>query len=220
MHHATSGSGPRPNRRRRAAIALAAVAGAALQLAAPARARACSCTLPLPPEQAAARAAAVFEGRTYGVHREGNRVRYAFEVTRVWKGDVGAKVDIWTASHSAACGRGYDTGVAYIVYAHELPGGLLGDGLCSRTRPSANATDDLQVLGIAGGPATPPAMVIGDGPAVEPPRIETAPPPVAPRRRGCSVDANASAPLALLALLACSARRRRPRRTHPSPKPP
>ncbi|MBX7084091.1 MAG: hypothetical protein K1X88_33085, partial [Nannocystaceae bacterium] len=197
-------------------IALAAVAGAALWLAAPARARACSCTLPLPPEQAATRAAAVFEGRTYGVHREGNRVRYAFEVTRVWKGDVGAKVDIWTASHSAACGRGYDTGVAYIVYAHELPGGLLGDGLCSRTRPIANATDDLQVLGVAGGPATLTPLVSGDGPAIEPPRIETAPPPVASRRRGCAVDTWTDAPpalLALLALLARPLRRRRPRRS-------
>ncbi len=180
-----------------------------IALLAPRAVHACSCAPPSPPELAAARAAAVFEGRTYGVHRENGKLRFSFEVTRVWKGAIGSTVDIWTASNSAACGRGYEAGVSYLIYAHELPGGQLGDGMCSRSRPTHSATEDLAALGGGSEPQRPQADP-GERPAVEPPRIETAPPPLAtPRSRGCAID-GPTRPLAplFLALVVASARRR------------
>lgn len=189
-------------------VAACALLTTSLALVTPRAAHACSCAPPSPPEIAIARAAAVFEGRTYGVHRENGKLRFSFEVLRVWKGSLPSTVDVWTASDSAACGRGYEAGVSYVIYAHELPGGQLGDGMCSRSRPTTSATEDLAVLGGSHEPQraqTDP----GERPAVEPPRIETAPPPLAtPPSRGCAI-AGPPTPLGVLVLALVVARSRR-----------
>lgn len=171
----------------RAAISGAAIV--AVAWSAPSVARACSCAPPRPPVEAAQSASVVFEGRTFGVTREGGQNRFTFEVLRVWKGEVPQSVQIWSASHSAACGRAFETGLPYLVYAHDLPGGLLGDGLCSRTRPVANAAEDLELLGAGHAPSRPPGAGAPDSPSLEPPRIEpvardTAP---SPSKRGCAI---------------------------------
>jgi len=174
---------------------------------APSIARACSCAPPRPPLEAQQAAAVVFEGRTFAVAREGAQNRFSFEVLRVWKGELPTNVQIWSASQSASCGRAYESGLPYLVYAHELPGGLLGDGLCSRTRPVSNAAEDLEVLGAGRAPVRSPGSSTPDTPSLEPPRIEpvaqqTAP---TPSKRGCAIG-EPSTITTLLMLLGCAIR--------------
>lgn len=193
-------------RHRAIVVALVAV----VSWAAPAIARACSCMPPGSPASAAADAHAVFEGRTFAVDHRGGKAIYRFEVSRVWKGNVGSDVDVSTAMSSSLCGRSFETGTSYVVYAHASEGGGLGDNICSRTRASSSATEDLVALG----QGSPPAGTHTAAPPtndVEPPRIEPAPPPLSGKRRGCSVHA-ATSPLALpmLAMLVLASRRRRP----------
>jgi hypothetical protein len=191
----------------------AALFGAAIVIAAcvaPRVARACSCAPPRPPLEAQQAAAVVFEGRTFNVAREGGQNRFSFEVLRVWKGELPANVQIWSASQSASCGRAYESGLPYLVYAHELPGGLLGDGLCSRTRPVSNAAEDLELLGAGRAPARSPGTSTSESPSLEPPRIEpvaqqTAP---SPGKRGCTIG-EAGSPLFMWMLLGCGLARAR-----------
>jgi hypothetical protein len=57
------------------------------------------------------------------------------------------QVAIATASNEAACGYPFRIGESYLVYANRsLAGGPLSAGLCSRTRPVADATEDLTYL--------------------------------------------------------------------------
>ena len=171
------------------------------------RARACSCIQPPAPRVAAAEASAVFEGRTFGMHRESGRLRFSFEVTRVWKGDVGPKVELTTHEQDSMCGRAFELGVQYIVYARAGDGGTLTDSLCSRTRSSRNATEDFAELGAGVAPgrsggATPQTA------SVEPPRIEPGPPAATPTKRGCSVgDPQRGTPWLLFAVLGLHLRR-------------
>lgn len=191
-------------------VALALVTGLAA-VAVPTRAHACSCAPPRPPLESAAAASVVFEGRTFGVTREGGQNRFTFEVLRVLKGEVPSSVHIWSASHSASCGRAFEAGLPYLVYAHVLPGGQLGDGLCSRTRPVSNAAEDLELLGAGHPPLSAPGASSPEAPPVEPPRIEpvaqeTAP---APSKRGCSIEGATSPLVVSLVLLGCARRRTR-----------
>jgi hypothetical protein len=194
------------------ALACAIVVG----LAGARAARACSCLPPAPPADAASRAAAVFEGRTFGARREQNELRFAFEVARVWKGDVPPSIEIVTPVHSAACGRAYEFGVPYIIYASVRDDGTLADNLCSRSRMVVDAVEDLDTLGsgrapLEGGPQAPGPV----GPDVEPPRIEASgpePTPTSPGKRGCAVGTagfGASSGIALLAFVLTVRRRSR-----------
>ncbi len=175
----------------------------------PRGARACSCVMPPPPEQALDDADAVFEARPFSMSNDSMRARYSFEVDRVWKGDVPPRVEISTALHSATCGRSYQIGTQYVIYARRGPNGELTDHLCTRTRPASSAAEDLQVLGPGEQPheafAPPPRNDTSAGPT-EPPRIDATPiepPPNAPSRRGCAVEKpHTSASLAGLALFA------------------
>lgn len=175
--------------RRCVALLVVAVAGWLV----PSAARACSCLPPPPPEEAFDNAAAVFEGRRTSVAGEGMQLRFSFDVARVWKGEVGAQTEIHTASDSAACGRNFVAGQTYLIYAYRGPDGRLGDGLCSRTRETTQAQEDLAVLG--------PGRELGGSadaddepdPAREPPRIDApaadpTPPPTEPNPRGCAVE--------------------------------
>ncbi|HET6582334.1 MAG TPA: hypothetical protein VFG69_02780 [Nannocystaceae bacterium] len=182
-------------------------------------ARACSCLPPAPPIEASARATAVFEGRTFAARRVQNEVIFSFEVTRVWKGEVSPEVVVYTATHSASCGRAYELGVPYIVYASARDDGALVDNLCSRSRTLVDAVEDLDVLGagrppLQDGASVPPPS----GPDVEPPRIEPGtqagaePSPASPGKRGCTLaDAPVGAlpaGLSLAFVLACCRRSR------------
>ncbi|MCA9653092.1 MAG: hypothetical protein KC501_24470 [Myxococcales bacterium] len=161
--------------------------------AAPRGARACSCMMPPPPAEALDEADAVFEARPFSMSNDDRRAYYSFEVDRVWKGEIGPRVEIATALHSAACGRTYQIGTRYVVYARRNADGDWADGLCSRTRASLSAEEDLQVLGAGHAPISgEPAAQSGSSEATEPPRITTPPPaeppPTAPGRRGCAME--------------------------------
>jgi hypothetical protein len=196
---------------------LAAVA--AVWLGHRAAADACSCIQPPPPRVAASEASVVFEGRTFGMHHESgssggqsfSKLRFSFEVTRVWKGSVGSKVEITTPSSPAMCGRAFELGTQYIVYARATEGGVLVDSLCSRTRSVKNATEDLAELG----PGMPPSGGAIAAPvtstSVEPPRIEPGPPPATPTGRGCGIDRDGEMPLLLIPFLFYFASYRRSR---------
>lgn len=176
--------------RLRASVLLLALTGTLLELW-PSAARACSCAPPPPPLEAAERATFVFEGRPRNPVREGSRVRYTFDVTRVFKGSYVPTVEIVTPSSGAACGRSYEPFRAHLIYAHALGGGTLSDGLCSRSRLSSQAGPDFAALGNA--TAYQPDSTFDDetSPPDEPPRIAAmTPPPIATapeRSRGCSV---------------------------------
>lgn len=149
--------------------------------------------MPPPPAEALEQADAVFEARPFSMSSDERRAYYSFEVDRVWKGAIRPRVEIATALHSAACGRSYQIGTRYVIYARRNRDGEWVDGSCSRTRVSRSAAEDLQVLGAGHPPLSndPVAVDHGETPT-EPPRIATPPPteppPVSPSRRGCAVE--------------------------------
>lgn len=209
------------------------VLGVLVWLVMPSRpARACSCLPPPPPKVALAQSDAVFEGRPFATNVATNMAEYSFEVDQVWKGDLPARVTIKTATSAAACGRTYQVGQSYIVYARRGSGKTLLDGLCSRTRTSAAAGEDLEQLGVGREvrPSRPRKSddVGGDeldaDVPTEPPRIEPPPPavdPASPGKRGCSVEmahtpGGTLAGLGLWVIIAI-ARRRRVRWRHRGP---
>lgn len=199
----------------------AATAGLALLamtavLGLPRRAEACSCVTPKPfPRDALRNADAVFEGRAYGHATAGLKARYSFDVDRFWKGELGQRVEIETHTHSAACGRGYELGRSYIIYARRS-GTHWVDNMCSRTRPTVAAAEDLLVLGDGTRPGQgtvdfEPAAAIAT-PPLEPPRIVSGPQPIAPAppsgKRGCTIDSPGSAAAVALLLGVALFRRR------------
>ncbi|RKN66084.1 hypothetical protein [Paenibacillus ginsengarvi] len=127
---------------------------------APAPASACSCAGPAPVQEELNRKTAVFSGKVTGVagpnrgfiRSSADPVRITFEVGKVWKGELLAQTDVYTASSSASCG--YDSfavGKEYIVYASTDKDQLV-TGLCSRTKLLTAAGEDLQALGNGYGP--------------------------------------------------------------------
>lgn len=185
---------------------------ALLHLGAHARARACSCA-DLTPEQAAAQADAIFEGRVQRVERQGGERVAQLRVTRAWKGVTTEEVTVRTADSSAACGVSFEPDTYWLVYAEERAGGLR-TGLCTRTRPADDAEADLAALGAGVTPVDP----LGDAPIDEEGEAEDAageeaePPRAAPpaSRSGCaSCSAGApDAPWSLALLLLWAVRRR------------
>lgn len=163
---------------------------------------------PPSPRAAAAEASAVFEGRTFGVHREAGKVRFTFEVSRVFKGEIGSTVEVYSNATSSMCGRSFEAGVPYLVYARHSPAGVLVDSMCSRTRASRSAAEDFAELGAGSGPPRP-EIAVATRPAIEPPRIEPSPPPPAPSKRGCTTGIIDDPSPWWFALLPLGARRRR-----------
>ena len=75
------------------------------------------------------------------------RLRVTLEVRRVWKGDIGDRIDIYTANECCICGYNFELGKEYLIYAYRLPSGRLVTSICSRTRPMTEAWEDLAELG-------------------------------------------------------------------------
>ncbi|MEM6997042.1 MAG: hypothetical protein AAF721_41445, partial [Myxococcota bacterium] len=106
-------------------------------------------------------------------------------------------VEVDTHTMSSACGRTYELGRSYLVYARRS-GNHWVDNMCTRTRPTIAAAQDLAALGapsaplpVQGGPPPTP----DHPPPVEPPRVEPVAPtptPVTPSSRGCSTAARPS----------------------------
>jgi hypothetical protein len=70
-----------------------------------------------------------------------------FDVEKSYRGLTGTTAEVVTGSVSTECGYEFRQGERYIVYAFPLPDvGKLYTGICSRTRPIAEAQDDLEYL--------------------------------------------------------------------------
>ena len=157
-------------------LLVALVAAFAVLLALPQTCFACSCLTPPPPTEAAADAAAVFQGAVIRVEQvRGNtgaaHRRVTLRVSKVWKGNVTSETLVYTVNDSAACGINFQQGIEYVIYASVangtdfwgVPADSLVTGLCDRTRPVAEAADDLAALG-PGQPPPPGLPNTGAGP--------------------------------------------------------
>ena len=111
--------------------------------------RACDCLDPLPaPMEEFDRSEAVFVG---GVEAESitpgedinNRLRvYTFRVTRAYKGDLDERVIVVSDAGPASCGRSFQIGEDYLVFASEYGSSLhLGTSACSRTSRATAVPD-------------------------------------------------------------------------------
>ncbi len=74
-------------------------------------------------------------------------IEITLRVNKVWKGEIGAQVQVRTAGSSAACGYSFMKGESYLVYADRDEADPMRVSLCSRTAPVASARDDLDFLG-------------------------------------------------------------------------
>ena len=131
-----------------------------LSLAAP-NLRACSCKSPPPPKEAMEKMAAVFSGKAVKLEADekAHEVHVTFEVSRVWKGEVGKTITVTTGG--GTCGFRFHEGDGYLVYAYDQ-GEQLKTNICTRTRVLAHAKEDLEALGEgkavdAGSATAPPA---------------------------------------------------------------
>jgi hypothetical protein len=125
---------------------LATLAVCAIGLS-PKSADACSCAGPGLPCDAAWRADAVFVGHIVSIESSsmgGRLVQLA--VVEAFRGFQLSQVTLVTGYGQADCGYPFRMGESYVVYAHRSPTGQLSTSICSRTRPVANAADDLTYL--------------------------------------------------------------------------
>lgn len=70
-----------------------------------------------------------------------------FEVSEYFRGEKkDSRVTVYSSESSASCGYLFKRGETYLVYAGRGDSGRLGTGLCSRTAPISEATEDLRYL--------------------------------------------------------------------------
>jgi hypothetical protein len=112
---------------------------------------ACSCIASGPPCESFFQVHAVFAGTvrsvtpTPRVPQVLENVRVEFEDAIPFRGVEGTTQTVFTASDGAACGYAFKPGERYVVYAYRSkPGEPLRTGICSRTRPIAEAAEDLE----------------------------------------------------------------------------
>ena len=123
---------------------------------------ACKCAEPEAPSAALASAKAVFQGEVSAIQDTGNELVVTLRVPRAWKGiDSAEEAKVRTRRDSAACGYPFTVGENYLVYASELEPAQDGVSLqvlrCGRTRPLAEADDDIRELGLGAIPVAPEA---------------------------------------------------------------
>ncbi|QJD83953.1 hypothetical protein [Cohnella herbarum] len=127
----------------------------------PKSAYACSCAAPPAVSEELARKTAIFSGKVVAVKPPEQKeimstadpIKVTFAVDQVWKGEVGEKTVVGTASSSASCGiESFAMDAEYIVYAYGEPD-QLETGICERTKLLSNANEDLTALGIGKKPS-------------------------------------------------------------------
>jgi hypothetical protein len=130
-----------------------AVAVMACGLLASLPAMACSCAAPATPADALARSSAAFAGRVVDIDKPfldslgltTSGLHYVtFEVVRSWKGAISGTVAVRTRLSGEACGYRFEIGQEYLVYTSGDP--YLITGICTGTRPTEGAADDIQAL--------------------------------------------------------------------------
>jgi hypothetical protein len=75
--------------------------------------------------------------------RWADTVRYTFQVSATWKGKRGQATVVTVPSAHSSCGRSFDVGEMYLVYAER--GGVASS--CARVQRLAEAGADLAILG-------------------------------------------------------------------------
>jgi hypothetical protein len=118
----------------------------------PQQVHACSCVVPGPPADALAKASAVFAGKIIAWQFPAssgssmNSMQITFDVEQVWKGRSFQTLTVYTVISGSTCSYSFLADREYLVYAY---GGesRLQVSLCSRTKPLANAAEDLSALG-------------------------------------------------------------------------
>lgn len=128
---------------------------------------ACSCEAPGPPCQNAFRVDAVFAGTVRSITElpddrpplrpgEGRiplAVRVDFDTVTAFRGIDGSTASIVTAGSGPACGYTFKVGERFLVYASKSRDGGFSTSICSRTRPMADAAEDLRFLETLSAPA-------------------------------------------------------------------
>ena len=120
-------------------------------VALPSVADACSCGPKAKPVIAMQEADAVFVGQMVGSRRlpadkDGALfIEYQFEISHSYKGPIGRAV-VRTPKDSSTCGRQFEDGLSYLVYAERGDSSLM-DSLCSRTALVSDADEDFADLG-------------------------------------------------------------------------
>ncbi|HUK29632.1 MAG TPA: hypothetical protein VLV89_00870 [Candidatus Acidoferrum sp.] len=134
---------------------------------APGAARACECMSGVSVCKAFANAPSVFAGRASKVEIGSNGGRtVTFEVLQAYHGVTERIIELTTGSGGGDCGYDFKEGANYLVYAYNgaPPLGEVGKlytSVCSRTRPLAEAKDDLDYLSKKDDPARS-SGIVGD----------------------------------------------------------
>ena len=159
---------------RKPALALAMLLSTAMAMMIASPSHACSCVPPKDAATALAGSHTVFEGRVVQSNAENAQaggppplvpgpMLHRFEVIRSWKGEPEKLVTVRTPGSSASCGRSYKKGVSYLIYASLDGDGLLRDTLCTRTRKSSDADQDITILNSKHGTqSAPPQASAGE----------------------------------------------------------
>jgi Carboxypeptidase regulatory-like domain len=124
---------------------------------------ACSCAMSGPPCQATWRSDVVFAGTVISmapieVVSAGFRhqsMQVAFNVEQRFLNAPAGRIEVVTGMGGGDCGYRFTVGMKYLVYANKNEeSSRLTTGICSRTRPLAEAKDDLQYLTTIGAKGT------------------------------------------------------------------
>lgn len=141
---------------------------------------ACSCIGGLPICQTFWETDVVFAGEVIDISRAetpapppimGNRL-VRFRVERTWRGNAFGTIEVRTGNGGGDCGYSFQRGSKYLVYARRFQG-VLTTSICSRTKPLADAAEDLAYFETAFKPSVAGtvfgrAQRQGDGTAVRP----------------------------------------------------
>jgi 5-hydroxyisourate hydrolase-like protein (transthyretin family) len=130
------------------------------------RADACSCAGTGAPCAAFGSASAVFVGTVTDARErkfeaknkddiDWTPVVFKFSVSQAFSGVEGAEAEVATGRGGGDCGYGFRKGETYLVYAFTgRDGKTLATGICMRTRPVSEASEDLEFLrGLAARPS-------------------------------------------------------------------
>lgn len=116
-------------------------------------ANACSCIPPDPPKESLKRATAVFTGTVSDMDtpsgpmiNSASRITITFSALQIWKGPDYKNLVLTTARNPASCGYPFQRNKEYLVYAYGKEDKLT-TSICRRTRPIADAQEDLRDLG-------------------------------------------------------------------------
>jgi protocatechuate 3,4-dioxygenase beta subunit len=120
---------------------------------------ACSCAPAGPPCQNYFQSDTVFIGTVRSIAAVPGadfraRMRVEFEDVVASRGVQGTSVTTFTAEHEVSCGYPFKPGVRYVVYARKVTDQLVVTSICSRTRPLAEADDDVAFFRTLTMPAT------------------------------------------------------------------